>query len=282
MIAALPMYDRPETAPAADRFWALVRDGLRRRGQHAPAALWRGTPPLRVAAGPDTAQPGAPRGRITAALPLPEALMALWLNPRLVLSQTCGLPYRLALHGRVCLLATPDPGLPDCPPGYYRSAIVTRRSDPRGALEDFAGALAAVNDAASQSGWAALDATLRAVGLPPAPVLLTGSHRASALAVARGAAALAAIDATSWAVMRRWDDWTGDLRVLCFSQPTPALPLIAHDGADRPALVGALHEALDALPARFRRDLGLRALVEIPAAAYLAQPCPPPPRIASV
>ena len=44
MIAALPMYDRPENAWAHDALWARVRDGLRARGLAAPDALDRLTP----------------------------------------------------------------------------------------------------------------------------------------------------------------------------------------------------------------------------------------------
>jgi hypothetical protein len=32
--------------------------------------------------------------------------MVDWLSPELYLSQTCGLPYRAALHGQVQLIAT--------------------------------------------------------------------------------------------------------------------------------------------------------------------------------
>ncbi len=32
MIAALPMYDRPENRAAHDALWSLIRDGLRARG----------------------------------------------------------------------------------------------------------------------------------------------------------------------------------------------------------------------------------------------------------
>jgi hypothetical protein len=44
MIAALPMYDRPENRSAHDALWALIRDGLRARGIEAPDELDRQTP----------------------------------------------------------------------------------------------------------------------------------------------------------------------------------------------------------------------------------------------
>lgn len=42
MIASLPMYDWDELHEPMDRFWALIRDGLRAAGIDAPAGLNRG------------------------------------------------------------------------------------------------------------------------------------------------------------------------------------------------------------------------------------------------
>ena len=95
MIAALPMYDRPETAAATDRYWGLIRDGLRAREIEAPDDLTR-----------------------------TDDLWTLWQSPDLVLAQTCGLPFRARLHGQVQLVGTPDFGLPGCAPGYYNSVII--------------------------------------------------------------------------------------------------------------------------------------------------------------
>ena len=66
MIAALPMYDRPETQDATDRFWALIRDRLRAGGIPAPDHLTRDRDPWDI-----------------------------WTDPDLVLAQTCGLPSRV-------------------------------------------------------------------------------------------------------------------------------------------------------------------------------------------
>jgi hypothetical protein len=44
----------------------------------------------------------------------------------LLLAQTCGLPFRRDLWGRVAYVATPAYDLPDCPAGWYRSALVAR------------------------------------------------------------------------------------------------------------------------------------------------------------
>ena len=86
MIAHLPMYDVPANRAAHRRLWQAVQD-------HLPDA-------------PDLTPPS-------------ENLMVDWLNPELYLSQTCGLPYRAALHGQVQLIATPNNQISNCPPGYY-------------------------------------------------------------------------------------------------------------------------------------------------------------------
>ena len=77
MIAALPMYDRPELQAANDRYWALIRAGLLARGIAAPEGLRRGD----------------------------AVLMPQWESPDLVLSQTCGFPIPAGIL----------PVDPDCP-----------------------------------------------------------------------------------------------------------------------------------------------------------------------
>lgn len=247
MIASLPMYDRPETAGANDRFWALIRDRLRASGIAAPERLSRGT-----------ADP-----------------FAEWEAPDLVLSQSCGFPYRARLHGRVTLVGTPDYGVEGCAPGYYCSRIVARVDDPRGALSEFEGARLAFNDPGSQSGWAALAS--HAPRLARGPLLHTGAHAASARAVAGGRADLAALDAVSWALIARAEPFAARLRVVASTPPSPGLPLIAARGADAAALFDAVAAAIAALSEEDREVLLLRGLVRIPVEAYLAVPTPPPP-----
>jgi ABC-type phosphate/phosphonate transport system substrate-binding protein len=247
VIAALPMYDGPEAAAANDRFWALIRDGLRAAGQGAPDALTR-----------------------------TDDLWAVWQSPDLVLAQTCGLPFRARLHDRVTLVGTPDYGVEGCPPGYYRSVLVARADDPRLALVDFDGATLAYNEALSQSGWAAPLAAAAEAGIVLRPGPMTGAHRASARAVAEGRAALAAIDAVTWRMIRGPDRLEDALRVVGHTAPTPGLPLIARAGADAAALFRAVAQAIPRLAPGDAACLGLRGMVAIPAETYLAQPLPPP------
>lgn len=241
MIAALPMYDRPETAAANDRLWAGIRDNLRGRGIAAPGTLTRERPAFDI-----------------------------WTDPALVLAQTCGLPYRTRLHGQVSLVGTPDHGLADCPPGYYFSAVVARADAPPAAG---AGRLA-FNARLSQSGYAAIMLHARQHGWQFGELVETGSHHASAQAVAEGRADIAAIDAVSWAQMRRWDRFTDDLQVVAHTAPTPALPFIAAPNAPSEALFKAIGTAIAALSAPDRETLHLRGIVAIPAAEYLAVPDP--------
>jgi ABC-type phosphate/phosphonate transport system substrate-binding protein len=245
VIASLPMYDRPSTATANDLFWATIRDALRAAGRPAPQALSRD-----------------------------GDVWAQWTAPDLVLSQTCGMPYRTRLHGRVALVGTPDYGLADCPPGHYRSRIVVRADDPRETLAAFHGARLAINAADSQSGWAAL--ANHAPGLVWSSVAVTGAHALSAAAVAAGQADLAAVDAVSWALFEAEGAAAG-LRVLASTPATPGLPLIAAPGSATEPLAEAVAAAIAALPEDTRARLRLRGLVRLPPECYLAVPTPPPP-----
>jgi ABC-type phosphate/phosphonate transport system substrate-binding protein len=252
MIASLPMYDRPETAGANDRLWAGIARALTARGIAAPPALDRAT-----------------------------GLWETWLSPDLVLSQTCGLPYRARLHGRVTLVATPVWDLPGVPPGHYRSVIVARRTDPRGHLTAFDGATIAVNEALSQSGWAAPMAEAEAQGIAFGAVRMTGAHNASARAVAEGAADLAALDAMTWRMIRRWDDHATLLKEIGTTRPTPALPWITALARDPAPLAAALVEAVAGLSPEDRDTLGLLGTTWIAPEDYLAVPIPPAPEAES-
>jgi hypothetical protein len=213
-VAALPMYDWPEARAETDSFWARVRDGLRARGIAAPEGLSREL-----------------------------SLMAGWTHPRLVLGQTCGLPLVEVLAGRVAVVGGEDRGLPGCPPGWYRSAVVVRADDPRGELADYCGATLAVNAFDSQSGWGSIlyhVAPLARGGRFFGRIRVTGAHVLSVDRVAAGAADLAAIDLVTWGYCLRHRPAAGRLRVLMLTEPTPGLPYIAAPGANVAALRGAL------------------------------------------
>jgi len=247
-LASLPMYDRPEAQGANDRLWDKLRDRLRTQGVAAPECLTR-----------------------------TGDLWDHWQAPDLLLSQTCGLPFRARLHTQVTLVASPDYGIEGCAPGYYRSVLIARASDRRSSVEAFSAASLAINDALSQSGWGAIWEHARDRGISLRPGLETGGHRESALAVAEGRADWASIDAMTWRMIARWDDWATGLKVIGQTRPTPALPFITRPGQDSALLRGTLAAAIAALDPSDRDCLSLRGLATIPAEDYLAVPIPPSP-----
>lgn len=240
-VAVLPMYDWPDLVAETDRLWACLRDALRAEGVAAPQRLTR------------------------------EAdHTARWLDPGLVLGQTCGLPYVERLGDRVTLLGAPDYGVEGCPPGWYRSEVVVRAGDAREGLAAFRGAHLALNGALSQSGHAALAHEVAAIagGRFFGQVTETGSHAASALAVARGAADIAAIDAVTWRFLRRFRPETAGLRVLLRTVPAPGLPYIAAAGTDPAPHRRAVAAGIAALDGPARAALGLRGFVPMAPADY--------------
>lgn len=242
MIAALPMYDWPEARGANDRLWAAIRDRLRARGLGAPEALTRGLGP-----------------------------MAGWTHPDLVLGQTCGLPLVGPLARRVAVVGAADFALPDCPPGWYRSAVVVRDGDPRETLAAFRGARLAINGYDSQSGWGSILHAATALGGRErflGPVAVTGAHVESVDRVAAGAADLAAIDLVTWGYCLRYRPAARRLRVLTLTEPTPGLPYIAAPRADVAALRTALAGAIAGIAPADRDELGHVRFVAMQAADY--------------
>lgn len=268
MIAALQMYDWPEVRGRTDAFWAAVTQALRDEGIAAPEQLSR-----------------------------PVDLAATWRDPALLLGQSCGLPYVSGLCGEAVPVARPVYDAEGCGAGTYRSALVCR-ADENGPLEGFRGRVAAVNEYGSQSGCNALADAVRPLGDGFfGEVLLTGAHRASALAVAAGQADIAAIDAVAWALFGEIEPAAHDrLAVLGWTPETPVLPFItapAHR-ARIPALWRALAAAarpgnpigvpIGALPAEAPDYAPIRAMARRVAGLRLApgaQPLPALPDIAA-
>ncbi len=206
-----------------------------------------------------------------------EDLLEHWRSNDLIFSQTCGFPYRAMLAGDVNLVGTPVYDLP-CAEGQYYSVIIAHR-DRRGTdVATLADALVAYNDPISQSGWAALYRHMDDLGVVPGAAIETGSHRASAQAVADGRVDIAAIDALTWKMIGRWDGFAKDLVVLDQTEPTPALPFICARGFDPAPIRAALSAAIDELSDDDRALLGLKGVVTVPRERYLSVPTPPAPR----
>jgi ABC-type phosphate/phosphonate transport system substrate-binding protein len=239
-VAALPMYDFEELRWATDALWAAIAS----RVPGAPAQLERGRD--------------------------------VWLDPALLLAQTCGYPLVTRLAGKVRLVATPRYRAEGCEGPLYRSAVVVRAEDSAACLADMRGRRCAVNSLDSNSGMNVLRAEIARLAVGGrffADVVVTGGHVASVAAVARGHADVAAIDCVTWAHLQRLRPGeTEGLRVLGWTAASPGLPLVTAlgtGGATVRALVRALAEvAADAGLANVQDALLLDGFDVLPLSAY--------------
>ncbi|WP_420861227.1 phosphate/phosphite/phosphonate ABC transporter substrate-binding protein [Algirhabdus cladophorae] len=238
-VASLPMYARPELKVAHDTFWALVREAL--------LDIYPGVPL-------DLNQDGLG--------------YQFWLRPDLILSQTCGYPYRTRLRDHVQLVGTPDYGLSDCPAGHYYSVFVVRQDSEFLTLNDLQSARMAYNDDQSQSGYhgplAFLDHSGVRIRLGPE----SGAHRKSAQLVAQSLADVAALDAVTWAHMQRYDAVAQNLRVIGRTHSVPGLPLICAKELDAARVTQSVQHALLALGPIHKAALGITSIVPLGQNAY--------------
>ena len=246
MIASLMMYARPQLHGAHERYWSFIRANLAEVGIQSPIDLSHDAEEFSV-----------------------------WKHPDLVLSQTCGMPYRLWLHDQVTLVGTPDFGITGCPAGYYRSAIVVRRDDHRKEISEFRNATLAYNQTFSQSGYAAIWAHTKQYGFWFENQRHTNQHVLSARAVKDGRADIASLDAVTWRLLQRHDGFARELRVLDWTEPTPGLPLITARGQNAAQVFDAVEVAIRQLSHDDRAGLGLKGIVKIPMEEYLKVQSPP-------
>ncbi|HEM7876259.1 phosphate ABC transporter substrate-binding protein [Burkholderia contaminans] len=225
-IAALPMYN---VTPRHDALWrALLRDAL---------------DAFANAGGPaDVTLPDEPF----------DDLHALWRRDDLLLSQTCGYPYRmLGLRDVVRLIATPVFDAHGCHGAHYSSVLaVSSRAHAGGAttLAACRGLRAAFNGGDSHSGMNAL----RHAVAPHArggrffgSVAALGSHLNVLRALASAEADCAAIDCVTFAYVRdAFPDLLQDIRIIGTTASAPGLPLIASRTLED-TQVAALRDALD-------------------------------------
>lgn len=243
MTAALPMYSRPETRAAEARLWSLMLE-------HG----WQNS---------DT----APRKLLS-----PPDLRAFWADPELIFAQTCGMPYRL-MENRPSLLGAPIHPI-SLPAGQYQSVVIVAAEANQKDIAGFSTACLAMNEPQSQSGWAAA----WDVGLGRGEILKTGSHRASAIAVAEARAVVATIDCVTWSMIERWDpDLRHCLSVVGTTPLRPALPFVTRIG-DVTGLREALRHAIASLSHADRSTLCLWGLADVDEQTYLAVPNPPAPQ----
>ncbi|HEB3531812.1 phosphate/phosphite/phosphonate ABC transporter substrate-binding protein [Burkholderia cenocepacia] len=226
-IAVLPMYN---VTPCHAALWrALLRDAL--------DAFANGGGPA------DVVLPDAPF----------DDLQALWRRDDLLLSQTCGYPYRmLGLHDVVRLIATPIFDAEGCEGARYSSVLVVSARVHAGGATTLAacrGLRAAFNGEDSHSG---MNAFRHAVA-PHAhdgrffgSVTPFGSHLNVLRALASGEADCAAIDCVTFAYVRdALPDLLTDIRIIGTTASAPGLPFVASRAALADTQVGALQEALE-------------------------------------
>jgi len=220
-IASLAMYDPPALRAHNDTLWHAIADQLALQGLDRPGELTRGVD-----------------------------LDEIWRSPSLLLAQTCGYPLTTALAGAVQLVATPRYRAAGCPGAFHRSLIVVGARSGVSHLRDLRGARCAVNDRRSNTGMNLLRAEIAPLareGRFFAEVQITGSHAASLAAVALGDADVAAVDAVTFALLKRWDpDRTAAVRVIGSTRSTPGLPLVTGAAMPLRGLLG-LRRALDAV-----------------------------------
>lgn len=200
--ASLPMYDLPEIRAANEAFWTALATRLEEMGlEGVPAALTRQAP-----------------------------LETLWHPENTLLSQCCGFPVTHGFRDRVRPIATLHYAAEGCDGIQYSSAIITNRRLGITTLADLKGRRVAINDMESQSGRNCLRAKLAGAGLPSpffAETKLSGGHRASLAAVARGDSDAAAIDGVTLALIaREAPGELADIQILDWSDPAPGLPLV--------------------------------------------------------
>ncbi|GAU05663.1 phosphate/phosphite/phosphonate ABC transporter substrate-binding protein [Burkholderia stabilis] len=225
-IAALPMYN---VTPRHAVLWrALLRDAL-----------------------DAFANAGGPAGVALPDEPFDD-LHALWRRDDLLLSQTCGYPYRmLGLRDRVHLVATPVFDAEGCNGARYRSMLVVSARVHAGGATTLAacrGLRAAFNGGDSHSGMNAL----RHAVAPHAhdgrffgSVTPFGSHLNALRALASGEADCAAIDCVTFAYVRdALPDLLKEIRIIGTTASAPGLPFIASRALEE-TQVAALRDALD-------------------------------------
>ena len=232
---SLPMYDWLELRPFTDEFWAGFAHHAGLRGY-----LCRNEPHN-----------------------------ALWHQPSMIFSQTCGYPFTHEFKGLLSYVATPHYACDGCDVAHYSSFVFAREARP---LAEFANAKPAINAPDSMSGNLALKLCFKDFSAGREffqPPLITGSHINSLAAVREGKADLCAIDAVCVALARKYrpQDLAG-LVELVQSPQVPCLPYVTRAGN-----VESLREALlktfqDTQLAAARSALLLTGISILPDDAY--------------
>jgi len=261
-IAALPMYDWPETRARSEEIWAAIRDALRGQGIDAPQRLARHNADLPAVPGGILDAEGHAIAPDPASLP-PDGLdlHTLWRHPKLLFGQTCWGPMEQGLADHVRVVGQPDYSDVEGGRGtLYSSAILMRRTSAVEARADgqaiiplhlLRGARLAYNGPDSMSGIIGLTRDLGATGATLAlfsELMETGGHRASIIAVAEGRADVCAVDCRSWDMARRFEPAARTLRPVGWTALRKGLPYVSAKGISGPALAALRNGLAQAKP----------------------------------
>ena len=203
---------------------------------------------------------------------------AAWLDPRLLLAQSCGYPFATRLRGQVRLVAAPAYDHPGCVGASSTSFIIVPAESHVSRLDELRGRTVSVNDWHSNSGMNVLRGAIAPHAIGGrffGRVIESGGHVASIALVSSGGADVAAIDCVTFGNLQRHAPERLDgVRVLAQTASTPTLPFVTRaDAGD--AELAALRDALAAFcvepeVADACQTLGLRGFEVVPESAYEA------------
>lgn len=207
-IASLPQYDLPELRAVTDDWWRGLTRHLRRHGiSEVPDELTR-----------------------------TDDDEAVWRDPNILVTQTCGYPLMTELKEYLRPVVTPVYRCEGCIGGTYSSALIIRDASEINTLEDLRGKKAAINNWNSHSGMNALRLTIAPLaweGRFFGDVVLSGGHVKSVDAVRDGLADVAAIDSVTWALLgQECPSAREGVKVLMWTRDAPSLPYAIRANAD--------------------------------------------------
>jgi ABC-type phosphate/phosphonate transport system substrate-binding protein len=194
---------------------------------------------------------------------------ALWRDPALIFSQTCGYPFTHEFKGLLKYVATPHYATDGCNGPLYSSFIFAREATTPQLMR---GARPAVNSWDSMSGMLALKlvfAPFASNGEYFARALITGSHRESLKAVREGRADLCATDAVCVGLARKHSPQElEDLVEIARSPLVPVLPFVTRAGDVTRLRSGLALAMRDPDLAHARSELLLADVSVLPEDAY--------------